>query len=141
ALQDCVNQKLPLGREESFVKSDAQSIPITTEPSTFKPQKKHKPKRKHTQEYEVPPIESPAEQNLPLPSNDLLPSVKAAKLMTEVVITAGATKVCVLRKRRGVIIQDLKETTTTATMQLKVQEKDKGKAILIEEPKPLKRQA
>nr|GFA46872.1 hypothetical protein [Tanacetum cinerariifolium] len=62
-----------------IVQADAQSIPITTEPSTFKPQKKHKPKRKHTQEYEVPPIESPAEQNLPLPSNDLLPSGEESK--------------------------------------------------------------
>nr|GEU48188.1 hypothetical protein [Tanacetum cinerariifolium] len=43
------------------------------------------------------------------------------------------------RKRRGVIIQDLEETTTV-TVQPKVQAKDKGKAILIEEPKPLKRQ-
>nr|GEU39764.1 hypothetical protein [Tanacetum cinerariifolium] len=44
------------------------------------------------------------------------------------------------RKRRGVIIQDPEETTTTVTVQPKVQAKDKGKAILIEEPKPLKRQ-
>nr|GFB24053.1 hypothetical protein [Tanacetum cinerariifolium] len=35
---------------------------------------KHKPKRKHTQESEVPPTESSAEQNLPSPSNDPLPS-------------------------------------------------------------------
>nr|GEU32760.1 hypothetical protein [Tanacetum cinerariifolium] len=54
--------------------ADAHSIPITIEPSTFKPQKKHKPKTKHTQEPEVPLTESPAEQNLPLPSNDPLPS-------------------------------------------------------------------
>nr|GEW80581.1 hypothetical protein [Tanacetum cinerariifolium] len=57
--------------------------------------------------------------------------------------TAEATKVIVEvpkpRKRRGVIIQDPKETITV-TVQLKVQAKDKGKAILIEEPKSLKRQ-
>nr|GEU30825.1 hypothetical protein [Tanacetum cinerariifolium] len=224
-------------------------VPITTEPSTSKPQKKHKPKRKHTQESEVPLTESPAERTLPSPSNNPLPSgedslklkelmdlcinlsnkvlelesevidikstyqerikklegrvarleeenmvlkelknidvdveiklektqaeaynldldhqekvlsimdvneealanvkevlevVKAAKLKTEVVTTAGATKVSVPRKRRGVIIQDSEEITTTATVQPKVQEKNKGKAILIEEPKPLKRQA
>nr|GEW29677.1 putative ribonuclease H-like domain-containing protein [Tanacetum cinerariifolium] len=67
--------------------------------------------------------------------------VKAAKLMTKVVTTTEATKVSVLRKRRGVIIQDPEETTTTATVQPKVQAKDKRKAILIEEPKPLKRKA
>nr|GEV88698.1 hypothetical protein [Tanacetum cinerariifolium] len=36
--------------------------------------KKHKPKRKHTQEPEVPPTASPAEHNLPSPSHDPLPS-------------------------------------------------------------------
>nr|GEZ09003.1 hypothetical protein [Tanacetum cinerariifolium] len=47
--------------------------------------KKHKPKRKHTQESEVPPTESPAEQTLPSPSNDPLPhgknSLKLKELM------------------------------------------------------------
>nr|GEW81965.1 retrovirus-related Pol polyprotein from transposon TNT 1-94 [Tanacetum cinerariifolium] len=70
---------------------------------------------------------------------EVLEVVEAAKLMTEVVTIAGATKVSVPRKRRGVIIQDPEETTTTSTVQPKVQAKDKGKAILIEEPKPLKR--
>nr|GEW62192.1 uncharacterized mitochondrial protein AtMg00810-like [Tanacetum cinerariifolium] len=196
------NMLVQAPEEVGILQADAQSIHITTEPSTSKSQKKHKPKRKHAQESEVPPIESTTEQNLPLPSNDPLPSakeksskqerkitnidadveinlekaqahayyldldhqekvlsmmdvneeepasveevlevVKVAKLMTEVVTTAGATKVSVPRKRRGVIIQDPEETTTTATMQPKVQAKDKGKAILIEEPKPLKRQA
>nr|GEX19310.1 xylulose kinase-1 [Tanacetum cinerariifolium] len=39
-------------------------------------EKKHKPKKKHTKEPEVPPTESQAEQSisLPLPSHDLLPS-------------------------------------------------------------------
>nr|GEW23583.1 hypothetical protein [Tanacetum cinerariifolium] len=207
--------------------ADAQSIPITTEPSTSKSQMKQKPKRKHTQESKVPSTESLAEQTLPLPSKYPLPSgkdclklkefmdlctnlsnkvlelesevidikstyqerienlegrvewleeknmvlkelksahstddaaehkaqakaynldvdhqekvlsmmdvneeehadveevlevVKAAKLMTEVVTTAGSTKVSVPRKRRGVIIQDPEETTTTATVQPK----------------------
>nr|GEY73402.1 copia protein [Tanacetum cinerariifolium] len=155
-------------KEVCILQADVQLIPITTEPSTSKPQKKHKPKRKHTQESEVLLTESPAKQTLPSPSNDPLPHdidvdveinlekaqekaynldldhqekvlsmmdvneeehadveevlevVKAAKLMTEVVTTAGATKVSVPRKRRGVIIQDPKETTTTtATMQPK----------------------
>nr|GEV86332.1 probable xyloglucan endotransglucosylase/hydrolase protein 32 [Tanacetum cinerariifolium] len=241
-------------REVGILQADTQSTPITTEPSTSKPQKKYKPKKKHTQEYKVPLNISPAEQTLPSPSNDPLPSgedslklkelmdlcanlsnkvlelksevidskstyqerieqlegmvkrleeenmvlkelkrrkitnidadveinlekaqadaynldldhqekvlsmmdvdeeepadveevlevVKAAKLMTEVVTTVGATKVSVSRKRRRVIIQDPEETTTTATVQPKFQAKDKGKAIPIEESKPSKRQA
>nr|GEU68700.1 hypothetical protein [Tanacetum cinerariifolium] len=46
-------------------------------------------------------------------------------------------EVSVPRKRRGVIIQDPEETTSTVVMNSKVQSKDKGKCILIEEPKPL----
>nr|GEW44008.1 hypothetical protein [Tanacetum cinerariifolium] len=211
------NMLVQAPKEVGILQANAQSIPITNEPSISKPQKKHKHKRKHTQESKVPPIESPAEQNLPLPSNDPLPSekiekledsierleeenrvleelksvhstddanepvmekeksskqkrkiacidadvlsmmdvndeehadveevlevVKATKLMTEVITTARATKVSVLINRRGVLIQDPEETTTTAIVQPKVQEKDKGKAILIKEPKPLKGQA
>nr|GEX54032.1 hypothetical protein [Tanacetum cinerariifolium] len=77
----------------------------------------------------------------PADVEEVLEVVKAAKLMTEVVTIAGATKVNVPRKRKGVTIQDPVETTTIATVEPKVQAKDKGKAILIEEPKPLKRQA
>nr|GEW83843.1 hypothetical protein [Tanacetum cinerariifolium] len=55
----------------------------------------------------------------PVDVEEVLEVVKAAKLMTKVVTTAGATKVSVPRKRRGVIIQDPEETTTTATMQPK----------------------
>nr|GEX09409.1 putative ribonuclease H-like domain-containing protein [Tanacetum cinerariifolium] len=97
----------------------------------------------------------------PASIEELLKVVIAAKLITKVVTTAGvdvnadsvqdtpitaaeATKVIVKvlkqRKRRGVIIQDLEETTTTVIVRPKVQAKDKEKSILIEEPKPLKRQ-
>nr|GEU59080.1 putative ribonuclease H-like domain-containing protein [Tanacetum cinerariifolium] len=246
-------------KEVGILQAGAQPIPIPTEPSTSKPQKKHKPKRKHTKEPEVPPTKSQAEHNSevidikstckakivklehsverleeenrvskelkgvhsivdsdePLMEKDesskqerkvavidadveinlekvqattynfdldhqekvlsmldvndeepagveeIVEVVTAAKLITEVVTTARvdvnaasvqdtpitvveATKVIVevpkARKRRSVIIQDPEETTTTVTMQQKVQEKDKGKAILIEEPKPLTRQ-
>nr|GEU42677.1 hypothetical protein [Tanacetum cinerariifolium] len=91
----------------------------------------------------------------PADVEEVLEVVKAAKLITKVVTTAGvdvnaaniqdtpitvaeATKVSVPRKRRGVIIQDPEETTTIVTVQPKVQAKDKGKAILVKEPKPLK---
>nr|GEU54298.1 ribonuclease H-like domain, reverse transcriptase, RNA-dependent DNA polymerase [Tanacetum cinerariifolium] len=79
---------------------------------------------------------------------EVLEVVKAAKLMTEVVTTAQpATTVAQVpkasapRRRRGVIIQDPKETMASVIMHSEVQSKDKGKGILIEEPKPLKGQA
>nr|GEV09553.1 hypothetical protein [Tanacetum cinerariifolium] len=55
----------------------------------------------------------------PVDVEEVLEVVKTAKLMTEVVTTAGETKVSVPIKRRRVIIQDHKERTTTATVQPK----------------------
>nr|GEZ67529.1 hypothetical protein [Tanacetum cinerariifolium] len=66
---------------------------------------------------------------------EVLEIVKAAKLMTKVVTTTGATttaeatKVSVLRRRRGVVIQDSKETTSTVVMHSEVQSKDKEKEV------------
>nr|GEY95176.1 putative RNA-directed DNA polymerase [Tanacetum cinerariifolium] len=97
----------------------------------------------------------------PVGVEEVLEVVKTAKLITKVVTTTGVdvnnasvqdtpitaieeTKVIVEvpkpKKRRCVIIQDPEDTKTTVTVQPKVQAKDKGKAILIKEPKPLKRQ-
>nr|GEV09050.1 hypothetical protein [Tanacetum cinerariifolium] len=45
------------------------------------------------------------------------------------------------RKRRGVVIQDPKETAASVIVHTEVKPKDKGKGILVKEPKPLKRQA
>nr|GEW89124.1 hypothetical protein [Tanacetum cinerariifolium] len=77
---------------------------------------------------------------------EVLEVVKAPKLMTEVVTTgatttAEATKVSVPRRRRGFVIQDPEETTSTVIVHSEVQSKDKGKGIFIEEPKSLKGQA
>nr|GEU84503.1 hypothetical protein [Tanacetum cinerariifolium] len=78
----------------------------------------------------------------------VLEVVKAAKLMTEVVTIAQPTTTVAQvlkdnapRKRRGVIIQDPKETAASVIVHIEVQSKEKRKGILIEEPKPLKGQA
>nr|GEU64484.1 hypothetical protein [Tanacetum cinerariifolium] len=71
---------------------------------------------------------------------EVLEVVKAAKLMTKVVTTAEATKVSFSRRRMGVVIQYSKETTSIVVVHSKVQFKDKGKGILIKEPKLLKGQ-
>nr|GEZ71173.1 hypothetical protein [Tanacetum cinerariifolium] len=84
----------------------------------------------------------------PAEMEEVLEVVKAAKLMTEVVTNAQPTtnaaqvpKPSAPRRRKGVIIQDPKETATSVIMHSEVQSKDKGKGILIKEPKPLKGQA
>nr|GEU98609.1 hypothetical protein [Tanacetum cinerariifolium] len=60
----------------------------------------------------------------------------------EVVTAALMPKASAPRRRRGVIIQDPEEAATASlSVQSEVKSKDKGKRILVEEPKPLKRQA
>nr|GEZ90758.1 hypothetical protein [Tanacetum cinerariifolium] len=84
----------------------------------------------------------------PAEVEEVIKVVTVAKLMTEVVTTATTTtivapvpKASAPRKRRGVIIQDPKEAATASlSVQSDVKSKDKGKGILVEEPKPLKRQ-
>nr|GFA25932.1 hypothetical protein [Tanacetum cinerariifolium] len=85
----------------------------------------------------------------PAKVEEVIEVVNAAKLMTKVVTTAATTiaaaqvpKAGAPRRRRGVIIQDPEETTTTSVIvHTKDKSKDKGKGILAEKPKPLKRQA
>nr|GEY69992.1 putative ribonuclease H-like domain-containing protein [Tanacetum cinerariifolium] len=86
--------------------------------------------------------------------------VTTAKLITEVVTTASATITAAAltlttavalilttapsaaRRRKGVVIRDSKETATPSTIiHTEAKSKDKGKGILVEEPKPLKKQA
>nr|GEW75764.1 hypothetical protein [Tanacetum cinerariifolium] len=79
---------------------------------------------------------------------EVIEVVTAAKLMTDVVTTAATTitaaqvpKASAPRRRRDVVIQDPKETANVSVIvHTKVKSKDKGKGILIKEPKPLKRQ-
>nr|GEV75392.1 hypothetical protein [Tanacetum cinerariifolium] len=72
-------------------------------------------------------------------------SFKSAKIDTAApVVTIAAAQVpkeSAPRRRRGVVIQDPEETAASVIVQTEVQPKDKGKGILIEELKPLKRQA
>nr|GFC41680.1 hypothetical protein [Tanacetum cinerariifolium] len=81
---------------------------------------------------------------------EVIEVVTATKLMTELVTTVTTTLITVApipkasapRRRRGVIIQDPEEATTASlSVQSEVKSKDKGKGILVKEPKPLKRQA
>nr|GEX12409.1 uncharacterized mitochondrial protein AtMg00810-like [Tanacetum cinerariifolium] len=75
--------------------------------------------------------------------------VIATKLMTEVVTTDATTitnarvpKTSAPRRKNGVVIRDPRETATSSVIvHFETKSKDKGKVILVEEPKPLKRQA
>nr|GEX83270.1 hypothetical protein [Tanacetum cinerariifolium] len=74
---------------------------------------------------------------------------KDADLITEVVIAAATTAGSTItaapsatRRRKRVVIRDPEETATPSTIvHSEIKSKDKGKGILVEEPKPLKKQA
>nr|GEX48484.1 hypothetical protein [Tanacetum cinerariifolium] len=79
----------------------------------------------------------------PAELKEVIKVVTTAKLMTKVV-TAAATTITValndVRKRKGVVIRDPEETATPSTIvNSEPKSKDKGKGILVEEPKPLKK--
>nr|GEU42243.1 putative ribonuclease H-like domain-containing protein [Tanacetum cinerariifolium] len=72
------------------------------------------------------------------------------KVVTNVVATTAATTItvapmstaCAVRRRKGVVIGDPEETATPSVIvHSEPKSKDKGKRILVEEPKPLKKQA
>nr|GEX58259.1 putative ribonuclease H-like domain-containing protein [Tanacetum cinerariifolium] len=85
----------------------------------------------------------------PAKVEEVIEVVTATKLMTEVVTTVATTitnaqvsKASAPRRRKGVVIHDPKETATASVIvHYKAKSKDKGKDLLIKEPKPLKRQA
>nr|GEV69606.1 retrovirus-related Pol polyprotein from transposon TNT 1-94 [Tanacetum cinerariifolium] len=93
----------------------------------------------------------------PVKLQEVVEVVNTAKLMTKVVtaasapITAATTQIptatittapSAARRRKGVVTRDLEETATSSIIiHSGSKSKDKGKGILIEEPKPLKKQA
>nr|GEW79042.1 putative ribonuclease H-like domain-containing protein [Tanacetum cinerariifolium] len=85
----------------------------------------------------------------PAEVEEVIKVVTAAKLIKDVVTTTPTTitasqvpKASAPRRMRGVIIQDPEEIATASVIvHSEAKSKDKGKGILIEEPKPLKRQA
>nr|GFA10557.1 hypothetical protein [Tanacetum cinerariifolium] len=81
----------------------------------------------------------------PAELKEVIKVVTTAKFMTEVV-TAAATTITAIpsaaRRRKGVVIRDPEETATPLIIvHSESKSKDKGKGILVKEPKPLKKQA
>nr|GEX77608.1 hypothetical protein [Tanacetum cinerariifolium] len=88
----------------------------------------------------------------PVELQEVVEVVTTAKLITKVVIATSATITdaaltlttapSAVRRRNGVVIRDLEETATQSTIiHTEAKSKYKGKGILVEEPKPLKKQA
>nr|GEY79754.1 hypothetical protein [Tanacetum cinerariifolium] len=86
------------------------------------------------------------DETKPAEVQEVVDVVTTAKLITEVVIAASETVTAAIvaapsRRRKGVVIRDLEEesTTTSTIIPAETKSKDKGKGILVEEPKPLKK--
>nr|GEV82397.1 hypothetical protein [Tanacetum cinerariifolium] len=86
----------------------------------------------------------------PFELKEVIEVVTTAKLITEVVTAAATTIIATpitaapsaARRRKGVVIRDPEETATPSTIvHSEPKSNDKGKDILVEEPKPLKKQA
>nr|GFA91627.1 hypothetical protein [Tanacetum cinerariifolium] len=93
----------------------------------------------------------------PAELKEVVEVVTTAKLMTKVVTAASATIIAVTtlitaatitaapstaKRRKGVVRRDLEETATPSIIiHSEPKSKDKGKRIMVEEPKPLKKQA
>nr|GEZ42451.1 hypothetical protein [Tanacetum cinerariifolium] len=80
----------------------------------------------------------------PAELKEVIEVVTTAKLITKVVTAASTITVVpsVARRRKRVVIRDPKETATPSTIVYsEPKSRDRGKGILVEEPKPLKKQA
>nr|GEX24935.1 hypothetical protein [Tanacetum cinerariifolium] len=74
-------------KEVGEIPTDTQDIPILTQPSSFQPQRKHKPRRKQRKATKVPHTEPQAKERVPTPSNDPLPSGEDRMQLVRVIIS------------------------------------------------------
>nr|GEW77675.1 hypothetical protein [Tanacetum cinerariifolium] len=121
-----------------------------------------------TSQAQPTPPPSPRDETEPSKVQEVVDVVTTTKIITEVVtaasetITAASTIITAAeaqvpavtlitaptrvtaapsRRRKGVVIRDLQEKSTISTIiPTETRSKDKGKGILVEEPKPLKKQ-
>nr|GEY42039.1 hypothetical protein [Tanacetum cinerariifolium] len=99
-------------------------------------------------EDESEPAEVQKEDEFEPPEvQEIVDVVTTTKIITKVVTAANETITAAItaapsRRRKGVVIRDpQEEPTTSIIIPDETQSKDKGKGILVEEPKPLKKQA
>nr|GEV22565.1 hypothetical protein [Tanacetum cinerariifolium] len=136
--------------EVGIIPTDTQDTPILTQPSTFQPYKKHKPRRKQRKETEVSQDEPLTNEHIPTPSHDPLPSGKDRLQLNELM------EICIKLSDKGRIndqdlfgVHDLDDdevfvdVTTGENVEQDVtvteKAKYKGKGIIVEPEKPMKK--
>ncbi|GKG05901.1 hypothetical protein Tco_0325987, partial [Tanacetum coccineum] len=95
--------------EDSDHLTDSNQIPINTQPSTSKPQKKQKPKRRQRKEIDALQDEAQHEENIPTSSNDPLPSGEDSFQLNELMV------LCTSLQRQ---VLDLEKTKTTQAKEI-----------------------
>nr|GEV34148.1 hypothetical protein [Tanacetum cinerariifolium] len=122
---------------------DAKPTPPSPKPITTPPPPQQKvaftPPPSPHQSLIAQPLSPPPQQQPSQPSHDA--GILMDLLYTLLETYTTLTRKC-YKKKKGVVIRDPKETTTRSTIvHSELKSKDKGKCILVEEPKPLKKQA
>nr|GEV41970.1 hypothetical protein [Tanacetum cinerariifolium] len=85
------------------------------------------------------------QEDKPAEVHEVVYVVTTAKLITKVVTAASETVTAAItaapsKRRKGVVIRDPeKESTTSLIIHADTKSKDKGKGVMVEEPKPLKK--
>nr|GFA21200.1 hypothetical protein [Tanacetum cinerariifolium] len=141
-----VAHEVKVEKEVKFKENaDVQGRQVETQAQTYKTYLEHADKVLSMQDDEPEPAKL----------KEVVEVVTIDKLMTEVVTPAMATIIAIAtvvptittapsaaRRRKGVVIRYPKETDTPATIiHFEPKFKDKGKGIMVQEPKPLKKQA
>nr|GFB46544.1 hypothetical protein [Tanacetum cinerariifolium] len=99
----------------------------------------------HGDDAQEPSIPSPTPSTPPPQPPQDLPSTSQEDELDEVqkvvdVVTTAKVAAASTRRRKGVVIRDPKEESTTSSIiPADTKSKDKGKGIMVEEPKPLKK--
>nr|GEU90115.1 ribonuclease H-like domain-containing protein [Tanacetum cinerariifolium] len=82
--------------------------------------------------------EGEAKEDQPAEVQEVVDVVTTAKLITKVVTTAIRVAAASTRRRKEVVIRDPEEESSTVIL-ADTKSKDKGKGIMVEDPKPLKK--
>nr|GEX35139.1 hypothetical protein [Tanacetum cinerariifolium] len=137
--QDTATTTSTIIHSEAKSKDKVKGI-LVEDPKPLRKQAQIKQKEKYARELK-------AELNINIDWDEVIDhviTISAAEVPVLAATTAAVPKLTAAPSRRtkGVVIRDPKKTTTTSTIiHTEAKSKDKGKWILVEEPKPLKKHA
>nr|GEZ83723.1 hypothetical protein [Tanacetum cinerariifolium] len=84
-------------------------------------------------------VEENAQEDEPVEVQEVVDVVTTAKLITELLLLPVKQLLLPVRRKGAVIRDPEEESTTSSIISTETKSKDKGKGIMVEEPKPLKK--